>query len=63
MVNVTVRPVVPADGQFLMGVYASTRVDELAMVPWTDEEKQGLIRQQFGAQDVAYRANYPGGEF
>jgi ribosomal protein S18 acetylase RimI-like enzyme len=61
--NFNLRPVADDDEQFLVSLYASTRADELAPVPWTAEEKQLFLTQQFHAQDVAYRSNYPDGSF
>jgi GNAT superfamily N-acetyltransferase len=51
------------DNEFCYAVYASTRAQELAQVPWTPEERERFLRQQFKAQDHAYRNNYPGAEF
>jgi ribosomal protein S18 acetylase RimI-like enzyme len=51
------------DSEFLYSVYASTRTEELAPVPWTLEEKERFLRQQFHAQDHSYRTHYPGAEF
>ena len=51
------------DPGFLLRVYASTRDGELAPVPWTGEQKQAFLVQQFEAQTVHYRANYPGATF
>ncbi len=42
------------DIPFLMRLYASTREQELAPVPWTQEEKQAFLAQQFGAQRRYY---------
>jgi len=61
--SVAVRDSNAGDGEFLCRVYASTRTDELAQVPWTHEQKERFLRQQFQAQDHAYRNNYPGAEF
>jgi len=51
------------DSKFLQAVYASTRSQELAQVPWTSEERERFVQQQFHAQDHSYRNNYPGAEF
>lgn len=59
MNNVELRPVEPNDESFLVQLYADTRADELAEVPWTDEQKRMFLEQQFAAQDSAYRQNYP----
>jgi ribosomal protein S18 acetylase RimI-like enzyme len=39
-------------------VYASTREEELAVVPWDDAQKETFLRQQFDAQDAWWRENY-----
>ena len=58
--NVTLRPVAPEDYDFLVAIYGSTRADELALVPWTDEQRQAFVRAQFNAQQEHYAKNYPG---
>ncbi|HRY42747.1 MAG TPA: GNAT family N-acetyltransferase [Thermoanaerobaculia bacterium] len=59
----TLRPVTPADRELLFRVYASTREEELAPVPWPPEAKEAFLRQQFDAQDAWWRANYAGATF
>lgn len=61
--SLALRPAGIDDAEFLFHVYADTRSEELAPVPWTDEQKAAFLRQQFGAQDASYRENYPGAEF
>jgi len=60
---VTLRPVGPGDEEFLFRVYASTRIEELAPVPWTAEQKEAFLRQQFRAQTVDWARNYQGADF
>lgn len=60
---VTLRAAQPADQEFLLSVYASTRAEELTRVDWTADAKTQFLRQQFQAQDHAYRNNYPGAEY
>jgi GNAT superfamily N-acetyltransferase len=57
--TITLRPVGPDDHEFLVAVYASTRADELALTPWTDEQREAFVRWQFGAQQEHYAKNYP----
>lgn len=57
------RPATPADRPFLVTVYGSTRADELAPVPWSDEQKHAFVEMQFAAQDAHYRAHYSGASF
>jgi ribosomal protein S18 acetylase RimI-like enzyme len=56
--DLALRPVEPADRELLYRVYASTRQEELAPVPWTMEEKETFLRQQYDAQDRYYRQVY-----
>jgi ribosomal protein S18 acetylase RimI-like enzyme len=58
--GITLRPVSSSDRDFLLHVYASTREEELAPVPWTDAQKAAFIEQQFEAQDRHYREHYAG---
>ena len=48
----------PDDREFLYRVYASTRTEELAVVPWDEAEKDTFLRAQFDSQDRWYRENY-----
>jgi ribosomal protein S18 acetylase RimI-like enzyme len=50
------RPQSDADIAFLMALYASTRMEELRPVPWTEEQKAAFCAQQFQAQLSNYRA-------
>jgi ribosomal protein S18 acetylase RimI-like enzyme len=52
------RAVEPGDREFLYRVYASTRTEELAVVPWDEPEKDAFLRAQFDAQDRWYREHY-----
>ena len=60
---VTLRPITDADLPFLLQLYASTRVDELAQVSWTDEQKAAFIVQQFQAQHAWWQEQYTGARF
>jgi ribosomal protein S18 acetylase RimI-like enzyme len=53
------RPVAGNDAELLYEIYASTREDELAVVPWDAPTKEAFLRMQFTAQDTYYRATYP----
>jgi ribosomal protein S18 acetylase RimI-like enzyme len=52
------RAVQPGDREFLYRVYASTRTEELAVVPWDEAEKDAFLRAQFDAQDRWYGQHY-----
>jgi ribosomal protein S18 acetylase RimI-like enzyme len=60
MPSVVLRPVEPGDESFLERVYGSTRADELAQVPWTDEQKAAFVAHQFAAQTAHYAEHYKG---
>jgi ribosomal protein S18 acetylase RimI-like enzyme len=57
---VTLRPVALDDEPFLLRVYAATREEELAPVPWTAEQKAAFLAQQFAAQSAHYAQHYEG---
>jgi ribosomal protein S18 acetylase RimI-like enzyme len=48
---------------FLQTVYASTRQEELSVVPWTDEQKSEFLAWQFEAQHIHYMKHYPDADF
>jgi ribosomal protein S18 acetylase RimI-like enzyme len=60
--SVHLRPAGPADEELLFRVYASTRAQELSPVPWSEEQKQGFLRQQFSAQSAYWAEHYPDAE-
>ena len=51
------------DEPFLRRLYASVREDELAVVPWDEDDKEAFLRQQFDAQDTYYRQHYEGATY
>jgi ribosomal protein S18 acetylase RimI-like enzyme len=51
------------DAPFVYRLYASTRADEMALVPWDPEEKDAFLRMQFRFQTLHYRRAYPGAAF
>ncbi len=60
---IALRPATPEDRPFLLGVYASTREQELAQVPFTPEQKAAFLAQQFEAQSVHYARHYGDASF
>ena len=56
---VSLRPVTDADQEFLIGVYAGTRADELAQTNWDDSQKDAFIRWQYEMQKQEYDTRYP----
>ena len=61
--SLTFRPIRPDDREFLRHLYASTRLNELAPVPWTDTEKMDFLRQQFEAQHTYYQQQWPDADY
>ncbi len=61
--TVTFRARREGDEEFLYRLYASTRADEMKVVPWTDEQKEQFLRMQFRAQTVYYDEQYDTKEF
>lgn len=57
--SVSLRPVTAADEPFLLQVYCISRADEMALVPWSEEQKQTFLTAQFGAQQQHYKKVYP----
>ncbi len=58
---VALRPAAATDDEpFLLSVYASTRAEELAPVPWSDEQKAAFVAMQFAAQSAHYAQHYDG---
>lgn len=46
------------DLEFLYRVYASTRTEEMVLIPWHEKEKEDFLRMQFNLQHEQYRSNY-----
>lgn len=61
--SISFRPIEDSDQEFLLRVYASTRADELAVVPWTEKEKEDFVRFQFEAQHSHYQEHFPEAEY
>jgi ribosomal protein S18 acetylase RimI-like enzyme len=61
--TVTLRPIRPEDGPFLLTVYASTREPELAAVEWDAAQKAAFVKMQFDAQHAYYQEHYAGAAF
>ncbi len=58
MVGITLRAACPEDEAFLLSVYASTREEELASLPWPAAQKAAFLAQQGAAQHQHYRTYY-----
>lgn len=49
----------PEDEAFLFAVYASTRVQEMALTGWLPAQQEQFLRMQFEAQTRSYRIQFP----
>jgi GNAT superfamily N-acetyltransferase len=56
---ITLRSFSPSDEPFVLELYASTRSDEMAMVPWSDEQRRMFVETQFKAQLDHYQHSFP----
>ena len=57
------RPIASGDEPFLSQVYASTRIQELAVTDWNDAQKTAFLQMQFVAQHKFYQENYTDTDF
>lgn len=57
------RPTQTNDGDFLLHLYGTTRAEEMALVSWTEEQKNAFLQMQFEAQTKHYLAHYPTAEY
>ena len=60
--NLSLRPATDADQEFLVGVFASTRADELQALAWNPIQAEMFIKIQYSAQQQSYRLSYPEAE-
>jgi GNAT superfamily N-acetyltransferase len=58
-IRLALRPAGDDDRDLLLRIYAGTRSDELAILPWTEEQKRAFVAQQFHAQRLHYERHYP----
>src|ERR1044071_5136859 len=61
--EIGLRPIGPEDEAFLFEVYASTRAEEMKLVPWSEAQQQEFLRMQFTAQHKHYQTEYPDAEY
>lgn len=61
--GITLRPIDDSDLPFLGALYASTRWEELAPVPWSEDDKRRFLHQQHTLQHRHYQAHYASAEF
>ena len=61
-IRLSLRKTDKGDNEFLYQVYASTRSDEMALVDWSDEQKEAFLRMQVSAQVEHYKIHFPHAE-
>jgi ribosomal protein S18 acetylase RimI-like enzyme len=61
--ELTLREATVEDEPFLLRVYADSRREEIAHVPWTDGQRHAFLASQFAAQYRYYRENYDGATY
>ena len=54
------RPVTLEDERLLLEIYADTRADELAQIPWSEAQREAFLKMQLTARDRSYRMYYAG---
>lgn len=57
------RPTAPDDEPFLYDVFASTRSEEMKLLPWDEAMKEAFLKQQFAAQRDYYLQHYPDAQY
>jgi ribosomal protein S18 acetylase RimI-like enzyme len=57
------RPVMQEDQEFLFRLYASTRLEEMAVTGWREIQVEEFLRMQFSLQHTQYIQNYKGASF
>jgi ribosomal protein S18 acetylase RimI-like enzyme len=57
--EISLRPAQDADEALLYRLYASTRMDELALVPWTEAQFDAFLKMQFNLQKRTYQMQFP----
>jgi GNAT superfamily N-acetyltransferase len=58
----SLRPVSSDDESFLFGLYADTRAEELARLPWDATQRESFLKMQFAAQLQDYQRRFPDGD-
>lgn len=61
--GLTFRRIADDDLPFLARLYASTRMEELAVTDWSDAQKAAFLKSQFDAQHAHYQKHYTGSDF
>ena len=57
--HITLRPATDADYDFMRGLYAFSRAEEMEHFPFDEAQKRAFLDQQFAAQFEHYGIHYP----
>ena len=61
--SISFRPITESDLPFLSKLYASTREQEMAVLPWTTAQKVTFVKMQFNAQHKFFKQEFNNAEF
>jgi len=61
--RLALRPITDEDSSFLYQLYASTRAGEMALVDWSEVQKQEFLHMQFHAQTKFYADEFSDASF
>lgn len=61
--GIRLRRQLPDDDDLCTALYTDIRWEELAHVPWTDEQTRAFLKSQSSMQQHHYRTHYVGSEF
>lgn len=61
--DVALRPMTESDQDLIYRIYADTRTEEMALAPWSEQEKEDFLRMQFRAQHEYYQKHFPAASF
>jgi ribosomal protein S18 acetylase RimI-like enzyme len=61
--HLSLRNETAEDQSFLFKIYSATRQDEMALVDWSESQKDAFLQMQFNAQHQYYADNYPGAQY
>jgi ribosomal protein S18 acetylase RimI-like enzyme len=61
--SITLRSATVTDEEFLLKIHASTRAAEMALVPWSEEQREAFLQMQFNAQHSHYLEQFPRADY
>lgn len=61
--KISLRPAETYDDSLLFEIYATTRQEEMALVDWTESQKEIFLRSQFDTQRHSYHLQFPSAQY